>query len=254
MKVALIQLDIAWENKQANFEKTEGIIKEAARRGCDVAVLPEMFSTGFSMNVKGIAEDEDGPTSSFLSGVAKKYSINVIGGFTAQGKGPMGKNVAHAYGRDGGLLASYSKMHPFCLAGEHEHYEAGGGPVVFSLDGMPSSVFICYDLRFPEAMRAVAREVNAVFVIANWPSERVEHWRTLLKARAIENQFFVVGLNRTGTDANGIGYPGASGVFSPDGQEICAGADTEKLVVCEFDPREAERLRSDFPFLDDMRL
>ncbi len=140
------------------------------------------------------------------------------------------------------------------MAGEHEHYEAGAGPVLFRLDGVPASVFICYDLRFPEAMRAVAREVNAVFVIANWPSERVDHWRALLKARAIENQFFVVGVNRAGTDANGIDYPGASGVFGPDGQEICTGSATNELLICEFVPQESERIRSDLPFLDDMRL
>lgn len=253
MKVALIQLDIVWEDKQANFKNAEGLIKEAAQTGCDIVVLPEMFSTGFSMNVKGIAEEEDGLTASFLSGMAKRHSINVIGGFAARGKGSMGKNVAHVYGRDGVLFSSYSKMHPFCPAGEHDHYEGGEGPVVFKLDGVPASIFICYDLRFPEAIRAVAREVNAVFVIANWPSERVEHWRALLKARAIENQCFVIGLNRIGTDSNGIVYPGASGVFGPDGREICAASEQDELVVCEFDPREAEKLRSDFPFLDDMR-
>jgi omega-amidase len=253
VRAALIQLDVAWEDKRANLANAEGLVQEAAERGCDMAVLPEMFSTGFSMNVEGIAEAEDGPTAEFLSDTAKKYSINIIGGFAARGGGEKGRNVAHAYGRDGALLASYAKMHPFCLAGEDAHYEAGGGPVVFTLDGTHASTFICYDLRFPEAMRSVAREVKVIFVIANWPSERAAHWSALLRARAIENQCFMIGVNRRGTDANGLSYDGASAVYGPTGEEVCAAPESGELLVCDFDPSEAGRVRKAFPFLNDMR-
>jgi predicted amidohydrolase len=253
VRAALIQLNIAWEDKQANFKRAESLVSEAAKQGCDVAVLPEMFSTGFSMNVEGIAEAEDGPTATLLSDIAQKHSINVIGGFSVKGKGAKGRNVAHAYGRDGSLLASYAKMHPFCLAGEDEHYEAGDSTAVIELDGTPASVFICYDLRFPEAMRAVARRVKVIFVIANWPSERASHWSTLLRARAIENQCFMTGLNRTGTDANGLSYTGASAVFGPDGEEVCTADESEELFICQLDPLETDKVRADFPFLDDMR-
>lgn len=247
-------MDIAWEDREKNFVRAADFIRTAGERGCDVVVFPEMFSTGFSMNLGKIGEDPNGPTASFLSEVARKHSINVIGGFAARGSGAKGRNVARACGRDGAVLASYTKMHPFCLAGEHEHFEAGSAPAVFELDGVPSSVFICYDLRFPEAMRSMARKVLAVFVIANWPSERIGHWEALLKARAIENQCFVAGVNRTGGDANGLKYPGASVVFGPQGEEVCKAGELEELMVCDIDPSRVGVVRREFPFLDDMRL
>jgi len=252
MKVALAQINIAWEAKEANLAKAERFVRRASEKGSDVVVLPEMFSTGFSMNVEAIAEGEDDRTAAFLSDMARKHLINIIGGFSAR-VGAKGRNVAHAYGRNGARLASYAKMHPFCLAGEHEHYEAGGSPVVFDIDGVPSSVFICYDLRFPEAMRAVARKALLVFVIANWPSERIGHWTALLRARAIENQCFMAGVNRTGMDANGLRYPGASAIYGPAGEEVCLAGGREALVVCGFEPAEAEMVRRKYPFLEDMR-
>jgi len=253
MKVALLQLDVAWEDKSANMRSAEALVKEAASTGCDIAVLPETFSTGFSMNVEGIAEAENGPTAQFLGSIAKKYSINVIGGFSAEGHIGFGRNVAHAYGRDGLLKASYAKMQPFCYAGENTHYEAGDRPVVFDLDGAPASVFICYDLRFPELMRKVARDVRVIFVIANWPGERISQWSALLRARAIENQCFVAGVNRTGSDPNVSDYPGASSVMGPGGEELCTGSASDRIVVCEFDIAMADRVRAEYPFLDDMR-
>lgn len=253
MKAALLQMDIAWEAKEENLAKAGELLRRAAKEGCDVAVLPEMFSTGFSMGAAPLAEEEDGPTAAFLSGLAGECSMNVIAGFAARGGFSVRRNVAHVYGRDGRLLASYAKMHPFCLAGEHEHFAAGAGPVVFELDGVPSSVFICYDLRFPEDMRPVAREALVVFVIANWPSSRREHWGALLKARAIENQCFVGGVNRTGTDGNQIEYSGGSAVYGPMGEAVCSAGQGEELLLCEFDPASAQRVRKQYPFLEDMR-
>lgn len=253
MKAALLQFDIAWESKEENLKKAGEILRRAGEGGCDVAVLPEMFSTGFSMGAASLAEDEDGPTAAFLSGIAKECSMNVVAGFATGGRSSGRRNVAHVYGRGGELLASYAKMHPFCLAGEHEHFEPGEGPVVFELDGVPSSVFICYDLRFPEAMRPVAKEALLIFVIANWPSSRGEHWSALLRARAIENQCFVAGVNRTGADGNLIEYSGGSAVYGPMGEVVCSAGEYEELLVCEFDPARAQRIRKQYPFLEDMR-
>jgi predicted amidohydrolase len=186
--------------------------------------------------------------------MASEHKINIVGGYPALYPGEeKGRNLAAAYGRDGERVALYQKMHPFPLAGEDRHYLAGKGPVVFALDGTPSSVFICYDLRFPEAMRKVAKEVSLMFFIANWPAQRAEHWDMLLRARAVENQCFVAGVNRVGTDGNGIAYSGVSAIFGPTGNMLCRGSDKEEIIFCEIDPGEAESVRAEYPFLGDMR-
>ncbi len=253
MRVALIQLDVVWEDKGANLAGAGALIAGAAAEGADIAVLPEMFNTGFSMNAGAVSEEATGRTASFLSETAKKHSINIIAGLSVRGSGEMGRNAAHAYDREGRLKASYTKMHPFCYAGEDKHYEAGHETVVFELEGVPASVFICYDLRFPEVFRKVAGDVLAVFVIANWPAQRAEHWELMLRARAVENQCFMVGVNRTGKDANRLRYAGGSLVAGPTGEVLCRGSAEEELVLCDFDPRDAERVRKKFPFLNDMR-
>jgi predicted amidohydrolase len=255
MKIALVQLDIEWESKKTNFDNAEVFIKRASKRGCDIVVFPEMFNTGFSMNISAIAEDEHGETASVLSKTAKQYDINLIAGYAVKGiDGGRGRNIAVVYNRKGELIAKFAKLHPFTFAKEDQYYNAGNNTVIFNIEGMSASIFICYDLRFPEVFRKVANEVQAIFVIANWPSSRREHWETLLKARAIENQCFLIGVNRTGKDGNGIYYSGASNIFDPSGNKICSGSDTEELLVSEFDPSEAIELRLKFPFLNDMHL
>lgn len=255
MKVAMIQMDIAWESKKANLARAREFVKKASEEKCDIVVFPEMFNTGFSMNVAALAEQEHGETSVLLSGLAKEYGINLIAGMAIKKTDePRGRNCALAYDRSGRLLANYSKQYPFTFAGEDKYFAAGAGTVIFTVDKMPSSVFICYDLRFPEVFRSVARDVQAIFVIANWPSSRVDHWETLLRARAIENQCFVIGVNRTGSDGNGITYPGASRIYDPLGKDIPPMRVQDEFLTVEFDPYEVMRVREKFPFLNDMRL
>ncbi len=255
MKIALVQLDIVWESKKINCERAEGFIKKASHEKCDIVVFPEMFNTGFSMNVSTIAEDEDDETASVLSDMAKRYEVNLIAGFPAKAfDDEKGENTAVIFGRKGELIARYVKIHPFSFASEDQYYTAGNNTVIFNIEGMSASIFICYDLRFPEVFRSIAKDIQAVFVIANWPSSRKEHWVTLLKARAIENQCFIIGVNRTGTDGNGIHYPGASRVFDPSGTEICSGNDTNEFITCMINPRGVAETRARFPFLRDMRL
>lgn len=254
MKIALIQLNTAWESKKTNIERAEFFVENAAKEKCDAAVLPEMFSTGFSMNISSIAEEGYGETASALSGMAKRYGINLIAGFPIKSPAEdKARNLAAVYDRKGFLNAVYTKIHPFSYADEDKYYAAGANTSVFKMDGTPCSVFICYDLRFPEVFRSIAKEVQAVFVIANWPSSRKEHWDVLLRARAIENQCFVIGANRTGTDGNGVHYPGASAVIGPSGNVICTGNDTEEFLSVEINPGEAAEVRSKYPFLKDMR-
>ena len=254
MKIALIQLDIEWEAKEENYKRAEFFAERASREKCDIIIFPEMFNTGFSMNVSAIAEEGNGKTNSALSEMAQKYGIYIIAGFPIKEPSEAkGRNIAAVYDRKGKRITSYTKMHPFSLLDEDKYYAAGSDTVTFDIDGMTSGVFICYDLRFPEIFRKVAGDVQAIFVIANWPASRREHWETLLKARAIENQCFIIGVNRTGTDGNGIHYPGASRVFDPSGNAVCAGNDKDEFIVCEFDPAKAVETRSRFPFLKDMR-
>ena len=254
MKMALIQMDIAWESKKANYAKAENYFRRAARESCDIIVFPEMFNTGFSMDISAIAEDERGETSQVLSVLAKKYGLNVIAGFAAKKPGRKKlRNLAVAIDRKGSAIATYAKMHPFSLAKEDKYFSAGNTRVIFHIEGMPASVFICYDLRFPEIFRDIARGVQAIFVLANWPGSRKDHWETLLKARAIENQCFVIGVNRTGKDGNGIRYPGASHVYDPMGNDICSGGPKVQFIACEIDPETVTKVRSQFPFLEDIR-
>ena len=128
-------------------------------------------------------------------------------------------------------MALYTKMYPFSPAREHRHYEAGAAPVVFELAGAWCGVFICYDLRFPEAFRSIAKNVQAVFVIANWPRSRIEQWDILLRARAIENQCYSIGVNRTGLDGNGLYYSGSSQIVDPRGKVLCRGSDRDAVVI-----------------------
>lgn len=255
MKIAMLQLNILWEDKKANIAKAKMFIKKAALEKCDLVVFPEMFNSGFSMKVSVIGEAEDGETALFLSRLAESYGINLIAGFVVKRTGgEKGRNTAVAYGRKGELLTRYTKIHPFSFAGEDLYYTSGTDTIIFNIDGVPCSIFICYDLRFPEVFREVAPDVRMIFVLANWPSERKEHWEALLKARAIENQCFIVGVNRTGKDGNGLSYPGASHVFGPLGADICFGGENDEFLICEVNPEEVSDVRLKFPFLNDMLL
>lgn len=252
MKVASIQLDIAWENKEKNIAKTGYLIKQAKEDQCDLVVIPEMFNTGFSMNVNSTAEQVGGKTTQQLCELAKQYDINLIAGLV-ESTDNHHFNVALFISRNGKVNARYIKNHPFSLAGEDKAYVAGDEQVVFDVKGVRASVFICYDLRFPELFRKVAKEVEVIFVIANWPATRQEHWETLLRARAIENQCFVVGVNRIGKDGNGLIYGGGSLVFDPLGEELSKGEMDQEYIVTEIDIKQVASVRRDFPFLQDMR-
>jgi omega-amidase len=253
MKAALLQLNSVWESPRDNYDRAAGLLAAAAGQGCDLAVLPEMFPTGTSSNTAVTAEPDGGPTQVFLSESARRHRMHIIAGLALRGRGSKARNCAAVYDRKGVQTALYTKLYPFSPALEHRQYEAGDAPVAFALDGAGFSVFICYDLRFPEAFRSIAKKIQAAVVIANWPRSRVEHWEALLRARAIENQCFVIGVNRTGVDGNGLYYPGCSQIIDPWGKLICRGAEREPLVTGEFDPADAARYRAKYGFLQDMK-
>jgi omega-amidase len=250
MKIGLVQMDIVWESKKDNVRRAEQYVEQAARNGCDILVFPEMFNTGFSMNVAVTCEPSNGETSEALSRMAGRYGVNLIAGYAVNGKNKgKGRNQSAVFDRAGKQVGTFVKRHSFAFADEDRFYDAGETSMTFEVEGMPSSLFICFDLRFPEVFREVAGRVKTIFVLANWPSKRVEHWEVLLRARAIENQAFVIGVNRTGTDGNGIDYPGKSKVFGPMGNEICSGSAKEELVIGEIVPEEVDEVRKTFPFL-----
>ncbi len=183
MQIVACQLDIAWEDKPANYQRVRSLLAEAAVRPGALVVLPEMFATGFSMHVDAIAEAEDGPTHRFLAELAGQYQSLVMGGVVTRAADGRGRNQAVAYDAAGRLVARYSKIHPFSFAGETEYYAGGGDVVTFSWQEFTIAPLVCYDLRFPEVFRlATRRGAELLVVIANWPQRRESHWLALLRA------------------------------------------------------------------------
>lgn len=254
MKVALLQLDTVWHDKRANFEKVEEQVGQLGR--VDAIVLPEMFATGFTMKPAGLAETGFGETARFLSSLAEGKSCTVIGGFIEQPEAGLPRNVLAVYGPRGDELARYAKLHPFSFGGEPEAYAAGSATSAVAVPGTPCvlGLSICYDLRFPELYRSLHRaSVNSYTVIANWPRPRTPHWRALLIARAIENQAFVLGVNRVG-QGGGLDYEGCSLVVDPQGRVLAEGDGAEGWVEAELDFEELAAWREKFPALQDRKL
>lgn len=253
MKVFCCQHDITWENKPANHARVRDLLKAANIPRGSLVLLPEMFSTGFSMNVQGICEGADCDTEKFLSSLAQEMGVTVLGGAVVLGADGWGRNQSLTFSPEGKELARYSKMQPFSLGGELQHYTPGEEIVTFSWGGFTVAPFICYDLRFPELFRAAAkRGAQLITVIANWPVTRIQHWITLLQARAIENQAYVAGVNRCGTDPRYI-YNGRSIIVSPHGDILADAGNGESVIGAELDLAAILKWRSDFPALLDMR-
>ena len=253
MKVTGIQLDIAWEDKEANFARARRAIAAAGPEPGSLVVLPEMFATGFSMNVARIAEGRDGPTRRFCAEVAREGGLFLAAGLAAAGDDGRGLNLAEIYGPDGGRIASYAKLHPFSFAGETAHYAPGARLVGAAVGEFLACPLICYDLRFCEPFRTAARGGAEVFiVIANWPAPRADHWRALLIARAIENQACVIGVNRIGSDPNHA-YAGGSLIVDHQGRVLGEADDRDAFVQAALDLPALRAWRLSFPVLNDIR-
>ena len=255
MNVIGVQFDVAWEDKRANFEKVRRMLAEAAPERESLIVLPELFATGFSMNTGAMAEDYGGETEQFLANTARESGGCVLGGVAMRGRDGRARNKALAFGPDGELLAFYAKMQPFTLGGERQHYVAGDKICAFHWGGSTVAPFICYDLRFPELFRraAKAHRPELFVVIANWPEQRIHHWTQLLRARAIENQAFVVGVNRTGRDPN-HNYTGRSMIVDYHGEVLRESVAEEACLRANLEMAALREYRRSLPFLDDLRL
>lgn len=253
MKVLILQLDIAWENKPANHALVLEMLKAASPEPGTLVVLPEMFATGFSMNVPSVHDSETHETENFLSQQAADYRINLVAGLVSLGSEGRGLNQCLVFTPEGAEAARYSKLHPFTLGGESDNYQKGQDVVIVDCGEFKLAPFICYDLRFPEIFRrAVTRGANLFTVIANWPAVRIEHWITLLKARAIENQSYVIGVNRAGRDPF-LEYPGASMIVDPLGRVIAELGPGESSFSAEILLDELAQIRLTLPFLVDIR-
>lgn len=252
MNVVGVQLDTVWEDKAANHAKLAALLAADPPAPGTLVVLPEMWATGFSMNVAEITETSTAETEAFLAAQAGLYRIGLLGGVVTTGADGRGRNEAVFFGADGEEAARYTKLHPFSFGGETRHYGRGSDVVLFEWQGLTVAPFICYDLRFPEAFRHAARLGAEVFcVLANWPQAREDHWRTLLKARAIENQAYMVGVNRCGDDPN-LHYGGRSLIFGPRGETLADGGAEEGTLPACLDREALLTYRREFPALDDI--
>ncbi len=254
MKIAIVQSDIAWEDKPANFVRITTLLRAARLAPGTLAVLPELFATGFTMNTEALAENPGEATEQFLSATAKELGIGILAGAAMRADVGRARNKALVFSPEGALTASYAKQRPFTLGGERDHYTAGGQSCVFDWQGVSVSPFVCYDLRFPELFRAAAAEhrPELFVVIANWPDKRIHHWTRLLQARAIENQAYVVGVNRVGRDPS-HNYPGHSAVIDCHGEILASAGDQECVVTATLDLAALREYRRGLPFLNDLK-
>ena len=253
MRVIGCQLDIVWENKAANHRRVRELLDGAAPERGSLVVLPEMFATGFSMNVRGVTDAASRETQDFLARAAADYGVYLLGGVVTSAGDERGLNQAVVYTPEGREQARYTKMRPFTLGGEPRHYAAGGETCFFSWGGFRVAPFICYDLRFPELFREAARGgAQLIVVIASWPSPRIHHWVRLLEARAIENQAYVVGVNRCGRDPEHV-YTGDSLIVSPRGDILAHAGSEECVIEADLDLAALLEYRRDFPVLEDLR-
>jgi len=250
MKVAAIQHTVVFEDAAATHAHVAPLIAQAAAEGARLIILTEMFATGFSMHPERIAEDEGGPSEQFLRTQARDHDAYLIASIAQRGSDGKFRNNAIVASPDG-TMERYAKIHPFSYAREHEHYAAGEKFLTVALDGVRTSVFICYDLRFADEFWGRALETDLYVVPANWPEPRREHWRALLRARAIENQAYVIGVNAVGT-IDSITYSGDSLIVSPLG-DVIDGGQSENVFYGEVAPETVAAVRAKFPFLADRR-
>jgi len=255
LRVVLGEYDTSWHDPATSLERAGRLVRGAAKQGAHLVALPEMCLSGFTMEPQAHAVPLDSPDVRALAAIAAEHGVHVLAGVAAREHADGREvfvNTALLFGPRGELEASYRKQKLFAYANEHASYEPGDGPATAMVRGVRIGLFICYDLRFPELFRAIAPDVDAMFVIANWPAGRRPHWDALLPARAIENQAYVIGVNRTG-DAGGLAYDGGSAAYDPWGERLAptAGVDGAPGYVTLTAERVAE-IRGRYPFIRDL--
>ncbi len=248
LNITLIQSDIVWEDKEANLAHYESVIA-GITESKHVVVLPEMFSTGFSMAPERLAEPMDGPTVRWMADIAVKFRCILTGSLMIADDGKYYNRMLWV--QPDGRIGFYDKRHLFAYGSEDKHYTAGDTRQIVSVNGWRINLQVCYDLRFPVWARNKGTEYDILLYVANWPQQRSMAWKTLLQARAIENMSYVVGVNRVGSDAKGNTYSGDSSVFGPLGETIWQQTGEATTYTVRLDREVLENARISFPFLND---
>lgn len=254
MKVACLQIDIAFGNVSKNIETAAKAVEKVMHESPDVIVLPELWTTGYDLTRLAVLADEEGHFSqNIVSEWAKQYSVNIVGGSIAKRAGQHVTNTMYMFNREGKRIGEYSKVHLFQLMDEHKFLGAGNETGHFTIDGISCAGLICYDIRFPEWVRThTANGAKVLFVVAEWPLPRLAHWRTLLQARAIENQCYVVACNRAGSDPNNI-FAGHSMVIDPWGEIVAQAGEEVASLIADIDLQKISEVRKGIPVFADRR-
>jgi len=246
LHISLIQTDLFWEDKFRNLEMLEKKIA-AVEAATQIVVLPEMFTTGFSMQPKLFAETMEGPTVEWMVEQASLHKIILTGSIIIEEDNKFYNRLLWVLPT--GQVAYYNKRHLFAFAGEDREYTAGNKRLIAQVNGWKICLQICYDLRFPVwARKQRPDEYDLLLYVANWPERRNHAWKTLLCARAIENQTYVVGVNRVGKDGHQINHSGDSMIIDPMGQVLYYKADDEDIVYMELEKNVVLEAREKFPF------
>ena len=257
LTITTIQTDLHWEDKASNLRMLEEKIT-GIKEKTEIVVLPEMFSTGFSMNANGLAETMNGETVQWMKRIAATKKIILTGSIIIEEKGNYYNRLIWML--PNGQYGVYDKRHRFAYAGENAHYTAGNKRLIASVKGWKINLQVCYDLRFPVWSRQTplpskeverAPEYDVLIYVANWPERRSLAWQTLLQARAIENQCYVVGVNRVGNDGNEIHYSGDSMIVDPLGEVLYAKKEAEDIFTITIDKSHLDTVREKFPFWKD---
>ena len=254
LTITTIQSNLTWEEKAANLRMLERKIMDIPEM-TELVILPEMFSTGFSMNPEKLAEKMDGDTFSWMKRVSNDNSIVLVGSVIIEEDGKYFNRLIWML--PNGEFGQYDKRHLFTYVEEDKHYHPGNKRLIASVKGWKINLMICYDLRFPVWVRQAPPQPNSIpeydvlVFVANWPERRIHAWKTLLCARAIENQCYVIGVNRTGTDGNNIYYSGNSLVIDPLGEVLYHMSDVEDVFTIALQKEKLDEVRTKFPFWKD---
>lgn len=248
----MIQMDIVYGEPKENFKRAKEEFVNAVKTGADIILLPELWTTGYDLTrLDEIADKHAKESIAFLSELAKEFNVILIGGSVAEQCDDGVRNTLLVIDQKGKLIHKYSKLHLFQLMDEHLYLEAGQDEAEFTLDGESAAGYICYDIRFPEWMRKSAvNGAKVMYVVAEWPKPRIDHWRALLQARAIENQCYVVACNRVGADPKNE-FGGMSLVVDPWGEIVAEGGSGEEIVTATVDFDLVDEVRGRIPVFRD---